>query len=335
MAAADIGDGASGEGTSSTEMLGNLADGGLLRLLVSKPVQEALGRLLFATTDMPVAKFEQIAQGIRDETEARKLIINQVAKVAKSRVSDNDNQELADRALDRWTRSLTRKQKNREAVATRTVAALADEDLPSSAAAPSDDFMDAFEEVAEKASTEELADLLGRILAGEIRRPGAISRHTLHIASILDAQVVNALIKLAPYILRQNWIYIPVSKRGEWAEPLRLLESFSIVNQPGIRTLVGPNEPSGLLEIRDSFILVDVRPIKFGWHVDGCNFTPAGLELLSVIPAQPEVSVDEIAATFYENLDWVRQVRVGDRLNTAGPIDMSTLRLVTPKSPSN
>jgi len=72
--------------------------------------------------------------------------------------------------------------------------------------------MGLFEDVAEKASSEELADLLARILAGEIRRPKSVSRRTLQVASILDAEIVAALNTIRPWLFSSNWLYVPPSK---------------------------------------------------------------------------------------------------------------------------
>ena len=53
------------------------------------------------------------------------------------------------------------------------------------------DWLDFFGDYAEKANAEAVRDLWGRVLAGEIRRPGTFSLYTLRILAELDQQVAR------------------------------------------------------------------------------------------------------------------------------------------------
>ena len=218
---------APGKGLGQT--LESIAKGGLLRLLVSKPVQQAIGRLIYGFVDVPVAKLEQWAQGIRSETVARKQMVTAIA--AKARVQAAENPEIVERGMERWTNQLGRRQEARENVALRTLALFAGETLlPVQLSEPSEEFMGLFEDIAERASSDDLADLMARILAGEIRKPKSVSRRTLQVAAILDQEIVDALTAVAPYLLDGGWFHVPSSSLQTWGRHFELLSSVSISN---------------------------------------------------------------------------------------------------------
>jgi hypothetical protein len=92
------------------------------------------------------------------------------------------------RGLEALVRKNYRAEVNREAVA----AAMLDEiattsfpepEGPSTLAEPDEDWLNVFERYAEDASTERMQKLWGRVLAGEIRKPGRFSVGTLRFLS--------------------------------------------------------------------------------------------------------------------------------------------------------
>src|SRR6185437_10933084 len=100
----------------------------------------------------------------------------------------------------------------REDIAVRALDVLAEVELAANAAAPSEDFMRVFEDICEKVSSDDLTDLMARILAGEIRKPGSVSRRTLQVVAVLDHEIVGALNELKPYLLDPGWVHIPPSR---------------------------------------------------------------------------------------------------------------------------
>ena len=139
---------------------------------------------------------------------------------------------LVDRSLTRWAGDTVRKQQAREDVAVRTVNLLSD-DPPSDdvAGGPSDDFMNYVEDVAEKASSEALRDLMVRIRAGEIRSSGIVSRRALQAAGLMDQRAAQALWKIRPWIaIKPSRIWqIGEVASAERASRFGLPDSLSIV----------------------------------------------------------------------------------------------------------
>ncbi len=89
------------------ELLKNTFDGGALRVITSKPVEQAIGRLISGIVDIPGAYLESIGRNIRREAEAKDKIYVAIANAAAA--SAANDKELIDRSIDRWARQLTSK----------------------------------------------------------------------------------------------------------------------------------------------------------------------------------------------------------------------------------
>jgi hypothetical protein len=127
-----------------------------------------------------------------------------------------------------------RKLENRAAA---TKAALEDIDAnPTTADAPAeidDDWLNFFVRSAEDKSSEELQQLFGRILSGEIRRPGSFSLRTVQLMSTISKKDAEALSILLSYAI--NGEILPYEK-GENGRPTDgdrvLLDELGIAGHP-------------------------------------------------------------------------------------------------------
>jgi len=170
------------------------------KLAGAVPAIRAISRLISGVADVPTAWLASHAQRIRVNSDARTQIMRSLAAAA-ARTAARDK-ALVGRAIDRWTIDLVRKQENREAVAIKTVEHLQEHPPePQLDEGPSDDFMNTFEAVAERASSEKLRDLLARVLAGEIRKPSTFSLRTLHVLSVIDQPLATALQQARAWVI--------------------------------------------------------------------------------------------------------------------------------------
>jgi hypothetical protein len=285
-------DGIGGEPpTDLIHVLEQALQGGLLRLVVGKPLQQAIGRLIAGIADVPTAYLEGWAQRLRSDNVAEKQITAAVASQAKSLATAD--RDLAQRGLDRWTRKFEARQKSVEDVAIRAIGMLSDEDLPQDAAAPTEEFMRLFEDMAERATTEAISDLLARVLAGEIRKPLSVSRRTLQTVAIMDQEIVEALEYLRPRLFEPNWTYFPESD-GEFARHADLLQSVSIARVTSLVTLHA--DTWGDIRFKHGnklLIAVSVPNNKF--FVNTLSLTPTGVELCALLPTPTEDRFQEIA----------------------------------------
>ena len=126
--------------------------------------------------DIPVAWLNQQKAKINSKTSAFASVENAIAEAAaKQAISDP---EIVERATQSLIRKAYKKQSNLEAVSTQAI-----EDLTKGHSDAGDndarvevevdiDWLNVFERYAEDASSARMQNLWGRILAGEIRRPG-------------------------------------------------------------------------------------------------------------------------------------------------------------------
>jgi hypothetical protein len=272
---------------------------------------KALDRLVGATIDIPVAWLAQKKAKIETQTEAYRLVEVAIAKRAAS-LAEADP-ETVERAAQVLIRKAYRKQVNRE-----NVAAAALEDLsrqrneqsgvsepPPSQTHPDvdEDWLNVFERYAEDASTERMQRLWGRVLAGEIRKPGRYSMRTLRFLSefsqadglIFADFATSALGDIAPTKLVK-----PHTKTD--IRDLLSLESAGLIEGgtgPGLSyTLTFNADGNAFLREGDLAIWLQGEP---GTSVDFrvVVLTPLGQELLSLLPGRDRLaSARKVANSF-------------------------------------
>ncbi|WP_164833506.1 DUF2806 domain-containing protein [Sinorhizobium meliloti] len=152
----------------------------------------ALDRLLGSVIDWPNTFVEGDTAIRRARIEGERKVIEALADRALAMIATDD--DFARRAIANQFGDAARKHFNKGAVA-----ALALEDLKSSppneieaATGPSElefEFMDRFQRYAEDASTDELRERWGRVLASEIRKPGTFSRKVMRVVDEIDREV--------------------------------------------------------------------------------------------------------------------------------------------------
>ena len=159
---------------------------GALAAAVGVPATRALSRLILGVADIGIARLERPARMIRAKTEA----LIEASKTAES--SSPQTVGLVERANIRIANQEERHQANREAVA-EVAYRMLEADPPKTEAEVSEEFMSAFERLADDASSEELQALFARILANECRTPGSYSRATIHFMNMMDSPLAQEI----------------------------------------------------------------------------------------------------------------------------------------------
>ncbi|WP_439478606.1 DUF2806 domain-containing protein [Brevundimonas sp.] len=153
------------------------------------------------------------SQAHRDERDARSAFKRGLVEAAVDKAKTNP--ELVDRMLDRLVDEEFGRQENREAVASLAIEHLSADpsnEEPAAAGEMDVDWLNIFTRHAEAATSERLRDMWGRVLAGEIRSPGAVSLRTMQFVSTLDRPVIEAAQEVLPWILGGQWLPHQVSK---------------------------------------------------------------------------------------------------------------------------
>ena len=179
---------------------------------------KAMSDLLGGLTAVPAAKLKQWAQGIEDETTAKSMMSAVVAKAAAEGVANDPI--LMQAAAEVLLPASVRKARNRLNVAQSAAERLAETVQTGGggegAAPPDEDWMNSFARFAEDASSERLQGLFGRILAGQIVRPGAFGLATLRVVSELDQALASDFSLAWAKSVGQDVDYSSEWRRGEY-----------------------------------------------------------------------------------------------------------------------
>lgn len=168
---------------------------------------DAISRLIGAGVDIPVAHLEQYSQRVRDKTSGNTTISQALAaKVAERAV---DDPKLVERAMTSLSNDLIRKQGNREQVAVKALEELSGCETSEEPKKIDDDWMNAFADLSENASSTLMQERWAKILAGEIISPGHFSKKTLQIVDVLPRDVANRFEEYARSLVDGRLISYP------------------------------------------------------------------------------------------------------------------------------
>jgi uncharacterized protein DUF2806 len=157
-----------------------------------KPLAKAANRLILGLVEVPAAALGAKAKDINHEQVIRAKVRDALADEAIAQIPGNI--EIGKRALDYFAADVFRKQQNREEVLRHAAEELAQSPLQQDAVTQQqtvtaesldDEWLNHLARHAENVSTERMRNLFGRILAGEIRRPGSYSMFTMDFLSKL------------------------------------------------------------------------------------------------------------------------------------------------------
>ena len=163
---------------------------------VARNVGKTLGRLCSAAVDVPVAYLERITAETRTVTEVQNNLIRENAGQIARKM--NVPSEYVHRAEIKFAEKIVREQINVDKI---SAVAMAELQRPAPGSSTnqhrdsgkdepiSDEFLNSFEEEARQKSSEDMQLLFGRILAGEIRKPGAFSIRTLKVLGEVEQGV--------------------------------------------------------------------------------------------------------------------------------------------------
>jgi len=202
---------------------------------IPDPIQntfiKSLSRLLGGAMAIPAAKFRQIAQGIEDTTTARSNVTAALTKGVVETQSQDPLLMLA--AAEILIPDGIRRVSNRIAVAQKAAehvrngsTAEANRESVENALPPEDDWMNHFVRFAEDASSDRLQNLFGRILAGQVLRPGTFSLATVRAVSELDQSIANDFVEAWSMDAGGGVDYTTYWRRGEgYSRRRRLFEA--------------------------------------------------------------------------------------------------------------
>lgn len=161
------------------------------------------------------------------------------------------------------------------------------------------DWINIFADHAARASTERLQQLWGRILAGEIRKPGAFSLVTLRIIAELDGEVATAFQGIVAKRHPQGWILPSENYSAEhltWRmlEDAGLIQESSEVKGVAIK-LFGKPDTDSLLTAKHFGLLITPQLGLWETSFEVINLTRAGREIAEILPNDEEALFRAVA----------------------------------------
>lgn len=145
--------------------------------------------------------------------------------------------------------------------------------------------MNHFSRLAEDASSEDVQRTWGRVLAGEVRKPGSFSLRTLRFISEMDQETADLFDRKARLVIGGD--FLPGSQEAtneELHEKVRLEDAGLIVGASSgfTRTFSGQANPSGWREGQHT-LMVHFSGAELKFSVSGVLLTNVAKEMLSLV----------------------------------------------------
>lgn len=266
---------------------------------ITATARKAIARLVMGGVDVLMGPLDDRSQKQRDDRESATIIRKAIAEVAAKTAAADP--ALVERALSTFASEAVRKQEAREGVAKEALKVLSDQSSQdgardSTSAGPDvdvdEDWLNIFLGYAEKASSDRLRVHWGRVLAGEIRKPGTFSGQSMRILSEIDSETARIFEKftvnaLTNAIFREGRGFrIPEAVRCEAAGLIS--GSGDTINRSA--SVVG--DKSWIFG--NKFALAITPAVS--WSSGIYLITPAGMEIMSIMsPPNEEEELTRLA----------------------------------------
>jgi len=193
----------------------------------------AIDRLWGSKAAKKAAPIEAETAEIKAVSEARVKFINAVADLGLERLKSDP--DFAARAMENVIPTLIRRQENKDVVVEKALDDLRqtppDERQATGPDKLDDAFINRFERYAEDATSDELRERWGRVLASEIRKPGTFSGKVLRLVDELDASTAALFERLCQFRL-DRVIPIQLCGRLEFEQVTALVDA-GLITDPG------------------------------------------------------------------------------------------------------
>lgn len=293
----------------------------------------AIDRLLGSLFDIPAAKWEAVTKRIRAQSDQEiKLISSETSAIEKAIEDDNDfRHRIAEHHLSSRLKYISNKN-----IVTHQAIELLSKEKPheeqDSGVNLEEDWLNYFEQYAEKASSERMQDLWARVLAGEIRKPRSFSLVTLRFLAELDKEMATKFEEKTKYRFGDGFILNPGSDQMKGASLLdfTFLEEVGLLQDvtTGLRQTKTPND--GVVVWREGGFLLKVETEK-EISLGTIRITRIGREITSILPPTNRVSVLEQIAKKVEDKIKCSEIHQIVRDNNDGTVVLHKVKTIKAK----
>lgn len=265
-----------------------------------KAMESSAVKLIGAGADLGVTKLRLMKTDMEQKQAEKDKFRKAMTKQAISTLPDRP--DLAARAAENFFNEIFEKQERRENVLHFAAEELSHQQSPPEAdvappsAALDEDWLTGLQGFAEKASSERMQRLFGRILAGEIRRPGSFSLFTLDVVSKLSPQDAANIVKIAPFVVENILMENPIVPPQIDYSLRTALGGIGVIDPGSIATCCiryHESEKYDFLQLRfpnkyiapfesagKNFLIISSE--KSRSQLSGARITAAGMEILSL-----------------------------------------------------
>lgn len=259
--------------------------------LIKTTFAAAASRLAGGITSVPAAWLRRYVQGVEDTTDARSLAARELALLA---VSDAKTDPAVIEAVKQiYLPDVVRKTINRIRVAEKAAEELSSssdglEKLIDVQPPIEDDWFNTFTRVAEDASSEQLQTLLGKILAGEVKRQGSYSPATLRTVSEMTQELAQDFASTWDLSMGEEILRDPITKGETWARVARLRDAGllspidSAIWQPDFMPILEGASPWAIGAEGGQLLIGMHQPVSA--FINVIRFTTVGRELGGLLP---------------------------------------------------
>jgi len=242
-----------------------------------------LGNYLGAWLRRPV-------QAVEDRTDARTIITRAIALAAAEKLSSDTDVVAA--AVARWGPADVNRQLNKMRIAKETLREFSEggeNDATGDLPPPSDDFLNSYERFCADSSDENMQKLWARLLAGEIRRPGSFSRHTMRCLYELDTEIATLFQRIAMRTVGGVLLY-ETSEEIRTYEINKLQAAGLITGGGGIYNWTLKFDEKGFAMIKGEEYVLIAKKADGGsdFSITSYPLTQAGEELIKLLPDYSE-----------------------------------------------
>lgn len=285
------------------------------------------------------AKADRRARTEQAKTDVQVALIKAAGKIAEEQlVSDPELMRIVlGEQLSRLD-DADRKLENKEAVVLEALEALKSDSLESDKQsegeqpeAVDEDWLNYFGSYAEKATSESMRAIWGRVLAGEVRRPGTFSLTSLRIVSEIRQDVAKVFHQIAQRRF-QGYFLAKDSLKKQDLRPLLELENAGLVKGAagGFQALSFKMEPPATgprvvqIVVGDQIILVHFPSDLEDIQIPALVLTEAGAEIASLMPFDRAATIEYLVTAIGSKAPMTLHQMIGDTKFSVTPIAVLT-----------
>ncbi|MGP1352662.1 MAG: DUF2806 domain-containing protein [Parasphingopyxis sp.] len=293
----------------------------------------AIDRLLGGMIDIPGGYIEGISRRQRVRNQVREQLLLAEGQAALDKIGEKPN--FGQRIIENFADELADKRINRENIAYEAIEDLREksQDDISESGSIDDDWMNMFSSHAEKASSDHIQKLWGRVLAGEIRKPGSYSLSTLRFISELDKEIASTFDEIAKERISDDFLIKPDEMVGQKLIDLIFMEEIGLLQNVaglgGIELEINFDSKGIHYERRENLLLISRGKANKKFKMPVIKITRIGREICSILPkSSPMVVLESIGDFMTKHAEYVEIAIILEEDKRTGAVRHSTHKIL-------